>query len=84
MCTSIHFRTEKRRLSRMGELLDLLGPDNVEIDGDWDRAGAMEMRDGCLCPVDIPTTLVECGYRVWKDSEGDSMEYQCEAVADAA
>jgi hypothetical protein len=33
-----------------------------------------------LCSVHVAECLVAYGFRVWKEPDGDSMEYMCERI----
>lgn len=48
--------------------------EDVEYRDDYEQPVA---GDSCLCPVDVPTTLVNCGYKVWR-SDHDSMAFEAE------
>ena len=85
MCTSINVVGqnvgELGVITSVAELASFLGSREAIVwhDGDTpsDEREAV-FGNCCLCPVDIPCTLINHGFRVWKDYDGDPMEYQCE------
>lgn len=83
MCQSIHIKG-RGTIHTVGDLIDAIGADAIEIDDAYAwQADVTKMADYCLCSVDIPDTLIEVGYRVWREPAGDSMQYTCELVSAA-
>lgn len=76
MCQSVYV-VGANEVDNIGQLRALVGEGalvyfatDVSEEGKADRF--------CLCGVDIPATLVDAGFKVWKEPHGDPMEYHCE------
>jgi hypothetical protein len=82
MCTSIYVRGSEDDIDNIGALAEILGgtPPIYVKAGYHSRDAADFGSNECLCPVDIPTTLIEAGFRVWKEPNDDPWCYHCERV----
>lgn len=74
MCVSIHFHSPDCHIETVGTLREIC-PELIVRDG-YD----LPLKDQtCLCPVDVPQTLLDHGFKVWR-SAGDPMAFEAEPV----
>jgi hypothetical protein len=70
MCTQVYFKTEKKIITGLGELADMLGGREALVISEPDEYPPIEeLWDGCLCPVDIRATFAKTEYIMsqWED-----------------
>lgn len=75
MCETI-FDAHCGQVASIGQLRALTG-----IEPYWQGGYDLPIRDElCLCPVDIPSTLLAAWFKVWKEKDGDPWVYFCERL----
>ena len=77
MCSSIWVADQDREVDCVSDLKVLVGSDNIVWAAD---VTGYYPENACLCIVNVPATLIEHGFKVWRDPCGDPMQYSCEAL----
>lgn len=71
MCTDVFNAETGAKISSIGDLKAICRGNVYYRDDAEGVMTSLHADDMCLCPVDVPGTLVDAGYRVWRGECGE-------------
>jgi hypothetical protein len=81
MCRTVWAMNEPNPMVHgVDDLMALVGATTIRDIEDFTDEGVKLTTSECLCSVHVAECLVAYGFRVWKEPDGDSMEYMCERI----